>query len=235
MLNPFDMVVVVILGFCMISGAFRGIIREAAAISGVLGGFYAAFVFYDRLAPVFSGFIENPHYRYVAAFLLLFFGVFAAAMLLGMLIRAMVQLMLLGVVDRICGALFGAVKGVIIAALIFVLLSAFLPDTSKGVVGDSALAPHINTVAFGIMRVIPEEARSAFVERIREMKRKWEDTRADPGNTDPPDYGRIFALSGICRTVNPNKGHVAVKCDFRQPVRVKPSHIPGIIPGCGRA
>jgi len=90
-------------------------------------------------------------------------------------------------------------------------------------------------VAAGIMRVIPEEARNAFVDRIREMKRKWEDSRAEPGSPRAPACGRILALSGICRTVNPDKGHVAVKSDFRQPVRVKPSHVPGVIPGYGRA
>ena len=181
MLNPFDMVVVVVLGFALIRGAFRGIIREAAAISGVLGGFYAAFAFYGRLAPVFSGFVENPHYRYVAAFLVLFCGVFAAAMLLGLLIRTLVQLMLLGVVDRACGALFGVVKGVIVVSLLFVVLTAFLPRTSAALAEDSKLAPHVDMVAAGIMRVIPDEAKRVFVNRVRELKRRWEDTQAKLG------------------------------------------------------
>ncbi len=175
MLNPVDMVVVVILGYCIIRGAFRGIIREAAAISGVLGGFYAAFVFYDDFAPVFAGFIETPDYRYAAAFLALFCGVLLAAILAGMLVRALVRIVMLGVVDRACGSLFGAAKGVIIVALLFFLLSSFLPAGGKAVMNESRLAPHINTVAAGIIRVIPEDARKAFAGRVKDLKRKWEE------------------------------------------------------------
>ncbi|MCF8025869.1 MAG: CvpA family protein [Desulfobacteraceae bacterium] len=175
-MNPFDMVVVVILGYCVIRGAFRGIIKEASAIIGVLGGFYAAFMFHHTLAPVFSGFVDNTDYRYFAAFLVLFCGVFAASVMAGMLVRALVQLMLLGVVDRTFGSVFGAVKGVIVVSLLFFLLSFFLPrGTSRAMIEDSKLAPHVNTVAAGIIRVVPEDAREALAARLQELKLKWEE------------------------------------------------------------
>lgn len=168
------MVVVVILGYCIIKGAFRGIIREASAIIGVLGGFYAAFMFYQTLAPAFSGLISTVSYRYFAAFLVLFCGVFVAAVLAGMLVRTLVQLMLLGVVDRTFGSVFGAVKGVIVVSLLFFLLTFLLPQgASRAMVRDSRLAPHVNTVAAGIIMVIPEDARRAFSARLEELKLKW--------------------------------------------------------------
>ncbi|MFP4668657.1 MAG: CvpA family protein [Desulfosalsimonas sp.] len=175
MLNPFDMVVVIILGYCVIKGAFRGIIREAAAVVGVLGGFYAAFMFYENIAPAFSGLTDNMNYAYFAAFLLLFCAVFAAVLFAGMLVRAVVQLMLLGVVDRALGSLFGAVKGVIIVSLLFFLLTFILPQgTSTDLIRDSKLAPYVNSATAGIVRVIPEDARRAFAARLKELKLKWE-------------------------------------------------------------
>ena len=48
-MNPFDMVIVVILSFCLIRGFFRGLIKELASIVGVLGGFYAAYTYYPIL------------------------------------------------------------------------------------------------------------------------------------------------------------------------------------------
>lgn len=175
LLNPFDMVVVVVLGYCIIRGAFRGIIREAAAIIGVLGGFYMAFMFYEAVAPVFTRFTDNVNYTYFAAFLLIFCAVFAASILAGIVVRAVVQLMLLGVVDRALGSLFGAVKGVIVVSLLFFLLTFFLPrGNSTAVIRDSKLAPHVNSATSGIIRVIPEDARRAFAARIEEFKLKWE-------------------------------------------------------------
>lgn len=169
------MVVVIILGYCIIRGAFRGIIREAAATVGLLGGFYVAFMFYETGAPVFSGLTDNMNYAYFASFLLLFCVVFAVAVIAGMFVRAVVQLMLLGVVDRALGSLFGAVKGVIIVSLLFFLLTFFLPrGTSSAIIHDSKLAPHVNSATAGIIRVIPEDARRAFAARLEALKLKWE-------------------------------------------------------------
>lgn len=189
-MNPFDMAIGVILGYCMIKGVFRGFIREAAAIAGLLGGFYAALVYHDTLAPAFSGLIHNLHYLYIFSFLVLFCTVFLGVTLLGMLIRALLRLMLLGVLDRVFGSVFGAVKGIVIAALLFFLLATFLPRGGAAMVRDSVLAPHVNFLAGGIARVIPQEARRSLVRRIQELKTEWEQARSETGRPAAPP-GRV--------------------------------------------
>ncbi|MFO7861924.1 MAG: CvpA family protein [Desulfosalsimonas sp.] len=173
-MNPFDMVIVVILSYCIIRGAFRGVIREVASIAAVLGGFYAAFMHHDALAPLLSGWIQNMHYLYITSFLVLFCAVFLAVTLAGVLIRTLLKLMLLGVIDRVLGSVFGALKAVIVISLLFFLLITFLPEGGARMVRDSVVAPHINAIASGIARVIPQEAREAVDRRIRDLKTQWE-------------------------------------------------------------
>jgi len=37
-MNPFDTIIAIILGYCLIRGFFRGLIKELSSIIGVLGG-----------------------------------------------------------------------------------------------------------------------------------------------------------------------------------------------------
>ncbi|MGD9259358.1 MAG: CvpA family protein, partial [Desulfobacterales bacterium] len=38
-MNPFDILIIIILGYSLIRGLFRGLVKEVASIIGVLGGF----------------------------------------------------------------------------------------------------------------------------------------------------------------------------------------------------
>jgi len=41
-MNALDVVIAVIVGFCLIRGIFRGLIKELSSIIGVFAGFYFA-------------------------------------------------------------------------------------------------------------------------------------------------------------------------------------------------
>ena len=44
-MNYLDIIIVVILSYCVIRGVFRGLIKELSSIIGVFGGFYAAYTY----------------------------------------------------------------------------------------------------------------------------------------------------------------------------------------------
>jgi membrane protein required for colicin V production len=180
-MNPFDMAIVVILSYCMIRGAFRGVIREVAGIAGIIGGFYAAFAHYQTIAPLLSKWIHNVHYLYISSFLILFCAVFLGITLAGVLIRTLLRLMLLGVVDRVLGSVFGAAKGVIIVSLLFFLLITFLPAGGVQMIRNSVMAPHMNTIAGSFARVVPEDTRRSLAQRIEQVKADWEEARPSTG------------------------------------------------------
>jgi len=59
-MNFFDIIVVVILGYCFIRGIFRGLIKELSSIVGVFGGFYAAYTYYMMVAKLLSKWNGSP-------------------------------------------------------------------------------------------------------------------------------------------------------------------------------
>jgi len=75
-MNLFDIVILVIIGFCLIRGGFRGLIKEVAAIVGVLGGFYGAYRYYQILGGILSKWISTDAYSNIVSFLIIFCTVF---------------------------------------------------------------------------------------------------------------------------------------------------------------
>ena len=169
-MNPFDMAVAIICGYCIIMGIFRGFIREAASIAGVVGGFYAAGSNYALLVPFVEKWMANPAYVKITCFILVFSAVFMLAAGAGFLCRTLLKAALLGFVDRILGAVFGAVKGIAILTILLFLLTTFLPRADLKIIRDSKTAPAVERAASLIMEFVPEKAKARFKARIHSLK-----------------------------------------------------------------
>ncbi len=172
-MNLFDIAIIVVLGYCMIRGIFRGFIKEAAAIAAVLAGFYAAYAYHGTVSPSLSKWIADPDYRLMAAFVLLFCGVFFTITLIGVLIRMLAKAALLGVVDRIFGAVFGGVKAVLIVTLVYILLMTFTPAGGMTFIRDSKLAPPVVAIGQAIVNVMPNGVKKTYDRKMEEFKKGW--------------------------------------------------------------
>ena len=171
-MNQFDILIVIIFGFCLIRGFFRGFIKEMSSIVGVLGGFYAAYTYYMEFAKPLSGWISDKAYLYIVSFLIVFCGVFLIISILGVVIKYILNIAFLGWVDRICGAGFGIIKAVLIASVLLIPLTAFLPKDAP-IVKNSMLSPHVSFISEKMAKVIPKDMKHQFVSKIEELKKAW--------------------------------------------------------------
>ncbi len=166
------MIIGVIVGYGVIRGLFRGFIRELAAIAGVAAGFYVAYVHYQTISPRLMHWIHHSAYANIIAFILLFCAVvmiFAGA---GMILRLIMKVALLGIVDRVLGAIFGGLKGALIVSLLFILLVSFLPAGGAKILSDSKLSPYVNTVSKAMVMMIPKDMGESFKKNIEALKKK---------------------------------------------------------------
>ncbi|MGD2149778.1 MAG: CvpA family protein [Desulfobacterales bacterium] len=171
-MNFFDIIVIVILGYCLIRGVFRGLIKELSSIIGVLGGFYAAFTYYPLVAKPLSKWITNTGYLNILSFLILFCGVFIIISILGIIINYLLKIAFLSWLDRILGSVFGAMKGVLIVSVLFIALTAFLPKGTP-VIKDSLLSPYVTLVSEKIAKVVSKDMKHAFSAKIATIKKAW--------------------------------------------------------------
>lgn len=172
-MNFFDIIVIVILGYCLIRGVFRGLIKELSSIIGVFGGFYAAFTYYPMLAKPLSKWITNSGYLNILSFLIIFCCVFTIISILGVIINYLLKIAFLSWLDRILGSVFGALKGMLIVSVLFIALTAFLPKGTP-VIKDSLLSPYVTLVSEKIAKVVSKDMKHAFSAKIKTIKKAWE-------------------------------------------------------------
>jgi membrane protein required for colicin V production len=171
-MNLLDIVIVVILGYCLVRGIFRGLIKEVSGIIGVLGGFYAAYSYYQKVAQLLSRWISDTSIQNILSFLLLFCAVLIIVSIIGIVIKYLLNIAFLGWTDRITGAVFGILKGVLISCVIIFSLTAFLPKGAP-VVKESLLAPYATMVSETMARVVPEDLKGQISDKIGELKKVW--------------------------------------------------------------
>ncbi|MBC8433364.1 MAG: CvpA family protein [Desulfobacterales bacterium] len=171
-MNFFDITIIIILGFCLIRGVFRGLIKELSSIIGVLGGFYAAYSYYMVLARPLSRWISNDAYLNILSFSIIFCGILILISILGVVIKYVLNIAFLGWVDRICGAGFGITKGILIASVLLITLTAFLPKNAP-VIKNSMLAPHVTLISEKMAKVVSKDMKHNFTAKLAELKKAW--------------------------------------------------------------
>ena len=163
---------IVIVGFCLIRGIFRGLIKEISSIVGVLAGYYAAYTYYGYPAKLLSNWLSNADYINILSFFIIFCLVFLTISILGVIIKYLLNISSLGWVDRVCGSLAGLAKGILISAIVLVALTAFLPKGAP-IIKKSLLAPHVALISETMVKVVPKQLKQEFNAKLKEVQIFW--------------------------------------------------------------
>ena len=172
-MNPFDILVVVIVAFTLIRGIFRGLVKELSSIIGVLAGFYAAYTYYPNLAQVLARWISNVGYLNILSFLIIFSTILIIVSVMGVIIKYLLNIAFLGWLDRICGAGFGLIKGLLIVSILLISFTAFLPKGAP-VIRDSLFAPHVARISENLAKVVSKTMKQQFNDKLSDLKRSWQ-------------------------------------------------------------
>ena len=171
-MNPFDVFIIIVLGYSIVRGLFRGLVKEASSVIGVLGGFYAAYSYYPVVGKLLAGLIVNAAYLNILSFLIIFSGVLIIISIIGVVIKYLLNVAFLGSIDRLCGVCFGLIKGVLIVTVLFIILTTFLPKGAP-LIKNSVLAPHVIWISEKMVNVVSKEMKRDFFGKLDEFKKAW--------------------------------------------------------------
>ncbi len=171
-MNPFDILVSIIFGFCLIRGIFRGLVKELSSIIGVITGYYAAYSYYPHVAKFLSQWISVIDYSRLIGFLVIFIGVFLIISILGVIIKYLMSIAFLGWTDRISGGIFGLIKGLLIASVLFIVFTTFLSKNAS-LVKDSVVAPHLSHFSTQMAKIVNKDMKHEFTEKFEGLKKAW--------------------------------------------------------------
>jgi membrane protein required for colicin V production len=177
-MNGLDIFFVVVLGFFLFRGIFRGLILEVSSIAGLVAGFLASNKFYADLQPVVNRIISSPDWSQVVAYLGIFFTTILVIGMLSHLLKKLLQMIMLGWMDRLGGGVLGFVKAGLICVLTLLILTVFLPRDHE-LITTSRISPYVHNISQNLAGYLPEELKEKFRDKAETAKsfleENWEE------------------------------------------------------------
>ena len=140
----------IIFGFL---GLWRGAIRTAFSIAGLIGGIALAGHYYQPLANVLSS--SGAMWAKVAAYAIILVATLMVAYIIGWIVAKLVHVILLGWLDRLIGFILGVGIGLLLVAAMLAIASEYLPGV-EAIVASSRIARFLIT-RFPLLALLPEE------------------------------------------------------------------------------
>jgi membrane protein required for colicin V production len=151
--NAFDYAVLGVLGFSLLVGVLRGVVKELVMIGGWIAAFMLATAFSGRVARMLPDNL-GPMAAQVLGFAAIFIGTLVLAAFAGMLLSMLARSAGLGWTDRSLGACFGALRGVLIV-LAVVLVLGFTPLPQEAFWKHAVLAGPFETAVLALKPYLP--------------------------------------------------------------------------------
>jgi membrane protein required for colicin V production len=151
-----DWILLGVLVFSMLLGAWRGLVYEVLSVLGWVVSFFVAQWFAPDLATRLPVQSASDPIRYAAAFVLIFIATVFAAGLLAFIFKKLVAAIGLAPVDRVLGAAFGVLRGMILLLAATVVIDMTALKTSSWW-QESKGAPVLAATLKALKPVLPEK------------------------------------------------------------------------------
>ncbi len=175
MIQPYDIVMLVVLGGMTLLGVWKGMAWQVAALASVILSAVVAVNVSPSLAPMFGA--EAPWNRFLA--MLVLYAVTAGAIwLLFRLVSNVIDRVKLKEFDRQLGAMFGLAKGVLYCVII-TFFAVTLSESSRQMVLQSRSGDYIARGIRHANPILPEDVRAWLGKYIDELDKKLHDPPED--------------------------------------------------------
>ena len=151
-----DWILLGVLVFSMLLGAWRGLVYEVLSVLGWVVSFFVAQWFAPDLATRLPVQSASDPVRDAAAFVLIFIATVFAAGLLAFIFKKLVAAIGLVPVDRVLGAAFGVLRGMILLLAATVVIDMTALKTSSWW-QESKGAPLLSATLTALKPVLPEK------------------------------------------------------------------------------
>lgn len=158
-LNWFDFGIIAVVVLSILISFFRGFLRESISLITWIAGLFVAIRYAPDVADLLDGIVRTQALKYVIAFVLLFFSVFAVGLLINVLVKRGVDATGFSFADRMMGGAFGAARGILLVAvmLLFVTMTTF--KDAEAVTG-SELSPTFMPLVSWLDGFLPDQLQT---------------------------------------------------------------------------
>lgn len=173
-MNWLDIVLLLIVGFSVLTSFRKGLSREIIGLVSVVLGLLLGVWFYGTASIYVRPYVSSPLAAKLAGFFLVFALVFLAGVLLRFLVGKFLRVTKLSFVDHLMGAGFGAARGILFSVALLTGIMAFAKDGEPpAAIKESRMAPYVSQGARVFAAMAPHEFREGFRKTYAEAKEAW--------------------------------------------------------------
>lgn len=171
-MNTLDILILLILGFTVVRGLFRGFVGEISSIVGLVIGFILANRYHEKLLPLVGSILPDPAIANLLSYALLFITGLVLILIIAGMLRHLLKISLLGWLDRLAGGTMGLIKGGLLSVLIVLALTTFLSPQAE-ILSTSRFAPYVNQFSALLADLMPPNLRREFDQKSQPLREQW--------------------------------------------------------------
>jgi membrane protein required for colicin V production len=168
-MNALDIAITVILGYFLLRGVFRGLVKELVGILGLFIAFWVASAYWPLGAEQLTPITEKESYRGVLSFVIIYLVVYFLVGLISIFVDKIVKIAISPLVSSIFGGILGLLKGLILSLILLTLVTAFL-FTSDSFFKESKVWSIFGGVSEEIKSFFPYQLKDHLGNRQKEAR-----------------------------------------------------------------
>ena len=164
-MNWLDVVLLALLGFSVIAGVMKGLVREIFSLGGVILAILLGLMFAPTLQPTFDRWIPVASAAYAAGFLCVFVVVMILVEIVARFVQKLVKLVRLTLMNRVLGGAFGLLRGILIATIVILGVTLFA-EPGDSLLAGSKVTPVLTKSATLFAPLLPDEVEQGLRDQI---------------------------------------------------------------------
>jgi membrane protein required for colicin V production len=162
-MTGFDYGVLAILGFSLLVGVLRGLLRELVMLAGWISAFVLATTFSRQLTPLMPQSL-GPVLAPLIAYVVIFVVVLLTAGFIALLLTILAKSAGMSALNRMMGAGFGVIRGLLVV-LALVLVAGLTPLPKEPFWRNAVSSGAFETAIIAARPLLPEDLRKRIVFR----------------------------------------------------------------------
>ncbi|MDR2724489.1 MAG: CvpA family protein [Candidatus Adiutrix sp.] len=156
-----DIALLVILGYFLLRGLFRGVVKEVVAVLGLFVAFWVAGVYWDLAEMHLKPLFDMRGQRGISAFIIIFTVVYFFTGMISIFMDHIVKVTISPVVSGLLGAVVGMIKGILVCGILMSGAQVFLKP-GEPFFATSQLWPYLKPVTAQALAWMPEGLHRAL-------------------------------------------------------------------------
>lgn len=154
-MNLVDLAIIAILVLGTLAGLRQGFVVELAGILGALLAFAVARAEYRHVQSALESFASGSPWLSTVSYMIVFLAVWGVILIAARMVRMGLRIMMLGMLDRIGGAVVGLIQSALVLELLL-YIGKHSPDAAvRSAVKHSSLAPPFLSLAPVVHHLFP--------------------------------------------------------------------------------